>query len=51
MSSVKIVLLSVIAFAVPVAITASYHLQTSRTDAPQSQSPPKGKVLFFTSPS
>lgn len=51
MSKMKLTLLTVVAFAAPLAITLTYHLKQQRAVAESDGQPLVGKVLFFSSPS
>lgn len=50
MSSMKIALLAVVAFAAPMAVTIAYHLKPNFSAAESEGQPLVGKVLFFSSP-
>lgn len=50
MSSMKIALLAVVAFAAPMAITIAYQFRSEQSVATSDDNPLIGKVLFFTSP-
>lgn len=50
MSSMKIALLAVVAFAAPMAITIAYQYKSERSVASNDEQPLVGKMLFFTSP-